>query len=327
MDRPPLALPLPLPRPRPGEAIVATALAGALGVATWACMPFVMARGGLTPVVAVLVSALAFHWLWRGLPTAANSPERSLPATTTFRRIGARPFAIASRFSGSGVARDGGPPSIGGHGLLHAALAAATIGAVVAIGAPWGDGIVLRAAVGFAVGALLGALVWGPLGALVILGYGLPLRAATGGMDAAYPDVVDRALVRTHRRLAVGAVLPWIVGVGGFFRAPAFDGLPSLALAVFLLLGGAAIAIPARAARLAQRRLDARAAQLGRDFKLLPILPEEAERPARLPILGEAGAPTHLVVPIAAVASYRRSATPEAPVALFAAADTSAKDR
>lgn len=300
MARPPLALPLPLPRP--GEAIVTTAFAGALGVATWACMPFVMARGGLTPVVAVLVSTLAFHWLWRGLPTAANSPERSLPATTTFTRIGA-------------------------HGFLHAALAVATFGAVAGLTFNVGAFFVLRMAVGFAVGATLGAIVWGPSGLLAIAVYGMPLRAATGAMDATYPDVVDGALVRTHTRLAIGAVLPLFVGVGGFFRAPAFDGLPSLALAVFVLLGGAAIAIPARTALRAQRRLAARKARIGNDLQLVPILPE-AERLTHLPILGDGATPTHVLVPVAAVANYRIAATPEAPLALVAVGtDTSAKAR
>lgn len=303
MDRRPFTLPLPLPLPRPGEAIVATALAGALGVATWACMPFVMARGGLTPVVAVLVSALAFHWLWRGLPTAANSPERSLPATTTFRRIGA-------------------------HGFLHAALAVATFGAVAGLTLPWGPWFLVRLAIGFAVGASLGVVVWGPGGLLAIAVYGMTLRAATGAMDAAYPDVVDRALVRTHRGLAMGAALPLILGVGGFLRAPAFDGLPSLALAVFVLLGGAAVAVPVRVALRARRRLAARKARIGNDLRLLPIAGDTADRLANLPILGDGAPPTHALVRVAPVEDYRVAATPEEPLALIAVAtDISAKER
>ncbi len=266
----------------------------------------------LSIVVAIVVGAVAFHWLWRGLPTAANSPERRLPLKPTLTRIGA-------------------------HGLLHAALAAATIGAILALGAHWGDGILVRAAVGFAVGALLGALAWGPLGSLVILGYGMPLRAATAAMDAPYPDVVDGALVRTHRRLAIAAAIPAILGVAGFLRAPAFDGLPSLALAMFLFVGLAAIAVPVRAARRACRRLAARKARIGNDLQLLPILPEEAERltqlHAHLPILGEVARPTHLLVPVTVVENYRVAATPEEPLALVAVAedaratDSSAKGR
>jgi hypothetical protein len=293
--------------PRPGEAIVATALAGALGVATWACAPLVAFAevAPFTIVIAVVVAPMAFHWLWRGLPTAANSPERRLPVTPTLRRIG-------------------------GHGLLHAALAAATIGAVVAIGAPWGDGIVLRAAVGFAVGALLGALAWGPLGALVILGYGLPLRAATGGMDAAYPDVVDRALVRTHRRLALAATLG--VVLAGSLRASLGDmfsrrahletdlaiELPSVA--VFVLLAAAAIAVPARAALRAHRRLEARKTRIGNDLHLVPLPPGTRIRRNQLPILGEATRPTHSLVRVAAAGNYRIAEGADEPVALVALA-------
>ncbi len=101
MDRPPSAL--PLPRPKPGEAIIATALAGALGLATWACVPFVAFVPAFVPVVALMVVPLAFHWLRFGLVTAKNSPERgfTLPSSSTAVRIGGGAFAYAPLAAGT----------------------------------------------------------------------------------------------------------------------------------------------------------------------------------------------------------------------------------
>lgn len=124
-----------------------------------------------------------------------------------------------------------------------------------------------------------------------------------------------------------------ILGTGGFLAAPVFDGPPSLALAVFLFLGLAAIAVSAWAIVRAQRRLATRKARIGNDLQLVPLLPYEVERLRHLPILGDGATPTHLLVPIAAVTYYRIAATPEEPLALVAvAADahatgTSAKSR
>jgi hypothetical protein len=163
---------------------------------------------------------------------------------------------------------------------------------------------------------------------VAIVAYGLPLRRDTAEMDAAYPDVVDRALVGTHRRLAIGAALALVVGSVGFLRAPILEDLASGCFATFLLLAAAAIAVPVGVALRAHRRLAARKAWTTSDLTLVPIAEQEAERLGDLPILGEAAQPTHALVRVAAVEAYRIAATPEEPLALVAVAtDTSAKAR
>ncbi len=188
-------------------------------------------------------------------------------------------------------------------------------------------------------GATIGIVLWGPATLIAMVAYGLPLRGATRVMDAAYPDVVDRALVRTHRRIAIAAAFPVIVGAVGYIRAGAptpterLHGGP-LAFAAFLFLGLLAVAVPVRVALRAQRRLAARKAWTGTDLELIPIAEQEAERLGDLPILGDATAPTHALVRarVAGAENYRIAATPEEPLALVAiedahATDISAKER
>ncbi len=154
-------------------------------------------------------------------------------------------------------------------------------------------------------------------------------------MDAAYPDVVDRSLIGTHRRLAIGAALALVVGGVGFLRAPIRDDLASGSPATFLLVAAAAIVVPVGVALRAQRRLAARKAWTGTDLELIPIAEEEAERLGDLPILGDATAPTHALVRarVAGAENYRIAATAEEPLALVAVAedahatDISAKER
>ena len=136
-------------------------------------------------------------------------------------------------------------------------------------------------------------------------------------MDAAYPDVVDQALVRTHRRLAIGAAFPLLVGALGFLHA----GGGPLAFAAFLFFGLLAIAVPVRVAVRAQRRLAARNAWTTGDLELVPIAGDTANRLANLPILGSGAPPPHALVRVAAVGAYRSAAPPEEPVALVAVAD------
>lgn len=298
MDRPPSAL--PLPRPKPGEAIIATALAGALGLATWACVPFVAFVPAFVPVVALMVVPLAFHWLRFGLVTAKNSPERgfTLPSSSTAVRIGGGAFA-------------------------YAPLAAGTICAVVGAILHGGGDLAYEALVLFFIGATAGVLLWGPATLVAIVAYGLPLRRDTAEMDAAYPDVVDRSLIGTHRRLAIGAALALVVGGVGFLRAPIRDDLASGSPATFLLVAAAAIVVPVGVALRAQRRLAARKAWPTGDLELVPIAEQEAERLARVPILGDGTAPTHALVRarVAGAENYRIAATAEEPLALVAVAD------
>jgi hypothetical protein len=303
MDRPPLSLPLP----RPGEAIVATALAGALGLATWVCVPFVAVAARLVPIVAMVVTPVAFHWLRRGLMTEENSPERefNLPSSSTAVRIGVRAFAYAPLAAGT----------ICVAALLHG-----------------GSDLAYDALLFFFIGATTAVVVWGPITLVAVVAYGLPLGRDTAEMDAAYPDVVDRALVGSHRRLAIGAALALVVGAVGFLRAPILDDLASGCFATFLLLAAAAIAVPVGVALRAHRRLAGRNAWTS-DLTLVPIADQEAERLGDLPVLGTGAAPTHALVRVAAVEAYRIAATPEEPIALVAVAedaratDTSAKAR
>ena len=298
MDRPPL----PLPLPRPGEAIVTTAIAGALGLATWVGLPFAMFAAVLMPVMAVLVVPFAFHGLRYGLVTSLNSPERgfALPTSSTGVRIGARAFVYA--------------PIVAG---LCAVVIARVEGSSVA-----------NLMVSYIDGVTVGVWLWGPATLVALVAYGRPLRAATGAMDATYPDVVDRALVRTHARLAIGAALA--VGVGGvvYLRAPILTGVPPVSVATFLLFGLLAVAVPVGVALRAQRRLAARKAWTGTDLELVPIAKQEADRVANLPILGSGAPPTHALVRVAAVGAYRVAATHDEPLALVAVAtDTPAKAR
>ena len=293
MERPPLP-PLPLPLPRPGEAIFATAFAGALGLATWACAPFVAFAARLVPFVALVVTPIAFHWLRRGLMTEENSPERAftLPSSSTAVRIGFHAFAFAPLVAS------------GAFGLAAALL---------------GQGAnPLAILFGMVLVATFGVVVWGPVTLAAVVAYGLPLRAATGAMDAAYPDVVDRALVRTHARLAIGAALALVAG--GFSVAFALRAGSHLQVSftIFLLFGLAAVAFPARVAIQAQRRLAARNAWTAHDVERVPIAATDAERLANLPILGTGTAPTHALVRVAAAEAYRIAATPEEPLALIA---------
>ena len=300
MDR----APLPLPRPKPGEAIVTTALAGALGLTTWACVPFLAFAARLVPLVAFVVAPFAFHWLRYGLTTPKNAPERehAVPGLSTAARIGGGAFAYAAAASGTIC------------GFVPALLQG-------------GDALAYRTVVHVCVGTTVGIVFWGPATLVAIVAYGLPLRRDTAEMDAAYPDVVDRALVGSHRRLAIGAALALVVGAVGFLRAPILDDLGSGCFATFLLLAAAAIAVPVGVALRAHRRLAARNAWTS-DLTLVPIGDQEAERLGDLPVLGTGAAPTHLLVPIAAVEAYRIAATPEEPLALVAVAtDTSAKAR
>ncbi len=298
MARPPLPLPLPLPLPRPGEAIVTTALAGALGLATWVGLPFAMFATVLMPVMAVVVVPFAFHWLRYGLITGRNSPERgfALPTSSTGVRIGGRAIVYAPIVTG-----------------LCAMVIALFEGSSLA-----------QVMVSFGAGVTVGVWIWGPATLIALAAYGLPLRAATGAMDAAYPDVVDRGLVRTHARLAVGAALALVVGAVVYLRAPVLTGVPPVSVATFLLFGLVAVAIPVGVALRAQRRLAARKAWPTHDLQLVPIAEQAAERLARLPILGDGTAPTHALVRVAGAGNYRIAATPEEPLALVAVADEDA---
>lgn len=293
MERPPL--PLPLPLPRPGEAIFATAFAGALGLATWAGLPFLAVVPAFLPPVALVVAPFAFHWLRAGLVTAKNAPERGfdLPTSSTAVRIGLRAFA-------------------------YGAFATGTLCSLIPVLFQEGGALAYRILVHFCVGATVGIVFWAPATLVALLGYGLPLRAATAAMDAAYPDVVDRALVRTHSRLAIGAALALVAG--GFSVAFALRAGSHLQVSftIFLLFGLAAVAFPARVAIQAQRRLAARNAWTARDVERVPIAATDAERLANLPILGTGTAPTHALVRVAAVGAYRSAATPEEPLALIA---------
>ena len=315
MDR----APLPPPLPQPGEAIIATAIAGALGLTTWACVPFLAFPSYVAEVsrvvevadaaasdLAVPLAPLAFHWLRYGLLTAKNSPERRVaPTTSASLDIGIRTFLYA--------------PAAAGLSLVSYSLFA-------------GDGV-LRAMLAYPLGILVGVAYWVPAAVLALLTYGLPLRAATSAMDAAYPDVVDRALVRTHSRLAIGAALALVAGGVGFTRATLDRAHATNAVATILLFGLLAVAVPVGVALRAQRRLAARKAWTASDFELVPIAEEEAKRLAKVPILGTGTAPTHALVRVATVEAYRVAATPEEPLALVAVAedaratDTSAKDR
>jgi hypothetical protein len=302
MDRP------PLPLPRPGEAIAATAFAGALGLATWVCVPFVAVAARLVPIVAMVVTPVAFHWLRFGLVTAKNSPERAfaLPSSSTAVRIGVRAFAYAPLAAGT----------ICVAALLHG-----------------GSDLAYDALLFFFIGATTAVVVWGPITLVAVVAYGLPLGRDTAEMDAAYPDVVDRALVGSHRRLAIGAALALVVGAVGFLRAPILDDLASGCFATFLLLAAAAIAVPVGVALRAHRRLAGRNAWTTSDLTLVPIAEQEAERLTHLPILGEAAHPTHALVRVAAAGNYRVAEAAEEPIALVAVAedaratDTSAKAR
>jgi hypothetical protein len=297
MDRPPL----PLPRPRPGEAIVTTALAGALGLTTWACVPFLAFPEYVDSFVpahlAVPLAPLAFHWLRYGLVTAKNSPERRVaPTASASLDIGIRTFLYA--------------PAAAGLSLVSYSLFA-------------GDGVLL-AVLAYPLGILAGIAYWVPAAVLALLTYGLPLRAATGAMDAAYPDVVDRALVRTHARLAIGAALALVVGGVGFARATLDRSHATNAVTTFLLFGLLAVAVPVGVALRAQRRLAARKAWTASDFELVPIAEQTAERLAKVPILGDGTAPTHALVRVAGSRNYRSAATPGEPLALVAVADEDA---
>ncbi len=307
MDRAPL--PLPLPLPRPGEAIVTTALAGALGLATWVGLPFAMFATVSMPVmamIAVVVVPFAFHWLRYGLITGRNSPERgfALPTSSTGVRIGGRAIVYA-------------PIVTGLCAMVFGLFEGSSLAQVM---------------VSFGVGVTEGVWIWGPATLIALAAYGLPLRAATGAMDAAYPDVVDRGLVRTHARLAIAAAFPVIVGALGYLRAgratptEQLHGGP-LAFTAFLFLGLLAVAVPVGVALRAKRRLAARKAWPTRELHLVPIAEQTAERLAKVPILGDGTAPTHALVRVAAVESYRIAATPEEPLALIAVADEDAYAR
>ena len=132
-------------------------------------------------------------------------------------------------------------------------------------------------------------------------------------MDAAYPDVVDRGLVGTHARLAIGAALALVVGGVGFAGAPGFG--------TFLAFAAAAVAVPVGVALRAQRRSSARTAWRTGELHLAPITDKDAERLPHLPILGSGAPPTHALVRVAAVGAYRSAAPPEEPVALIAVAE------
>jgi hypothetical protein len=301
MARPPL--PLPLPLPRPGEAIVATALAGALGLASWGCVPFLAFPGYADPFVAAQMALplvpLAFHWLRDGLVTANNWPERGTAATpSTAVRFGGRAFLYA--------------PAATGLGLALFALFDTSDRSLVA-----------RILVSLFAGATVGVRVWFPAAVLAVVLYGLPLRAATERMTAAYPDVVDRWLVRTHGALACGAALALAVGIA-YLRAPLVGGDAPVSFATFLLFGLVAVAVPVGVALRAQRRLAARKAWPTGDLHLVPIAEQAAERLAKVPILGDGTAPTHALVRVAAVESYRSAAPAEEPLALVAVADEDA---
>ena len=275
----------PLPLPRPGEAIVTTALAGALGLTTWACLPFLAFAARLVPIVASVVAPLAFHWLRRGLMTEANWPERAstLPRSSTAVRIGFHAFAFAPLVA-SGA---------GGFAVL------------------WTEGVdPLAIAFAMVLVATFGVVVWGPVTLAAVVAYGLPLRRATA---AAYPDVVDRGLVGTHARLAIGAALGLVVGGVGWAGAPGFG--------TFLAFAAAAIAVPVGVALRAQRRSSARNAWRRGELHLAPITDKDAERLPHLPILGDGAPPTHALVRVAAVGAYRSAVTPEEPLALVAVAD------
>jgi hypothetical protein len=313
MDRAPLPLPLPLPLPRPGEAIVTTAIAGALGLTTWACVPFLAFPSYVAEVfrivevadaaasdLAVPLAPLAFHWLRYGLVTAKNSPERRVaPTASASLDIGIRTFVYAPVVTGLCTVSY---TLFGGAGVF--------------------------AVFYYPVGVIAGIAYWVPAAVLALLTYGLPLRAATGAMDATYPDVVDRALVRTHARLAIGAALALVVGGVGFARSTLDRAHATNAVATFLLFGLLALAVPVGVALRAQRRLAARKAWPTGDLHLVPIAEQAAERLARVPILGDGTAPTHALVRVAAVESYRIAATPEEPLALVTVAtETPAKAR
>jgi hypothetical protein len=305
MDRPPL--PLPLPRPKPGEAIVTTALAGALGLATWACVPFLAFAARLVPLVAMVVTPVAFHWLCRGLMTEENWPERKflLPRSSTAVRIGFHAFAFAP-------------------------LVASGAGGLAVL---WTEGIdPLAIAFAMVLVATFGVVVWGPVTLAAVVAYGMPLRDATAAMDAAYPDVVDRAVVRTHARLAIAAAFPVIVGALGYLRAgratptEQLHGGP-LAFTAFLFLGLLAVAVPVGVALRAKRRLAARKAWPTRELHLVPIAEQTAERLAKVPILGDGTAPTHALVRVATAEAYRVAATHDEALALIAVADEDAYAR
>jgi hypothetical protein len=143
-------------------------------------------------------------------------------------------------------------------------------------------------------------------------------------MDATYPDVVDRALVRTHALLAMGAAFPLLLGAAFFLGAPVYSGLPLVSFATFVLFGLLAVAVPVGVALRAQRRIAARTGRVDGDFELIPIAEKEAERLARLPILGDGAPPTHALVRVAGAGNYRIAATPEEPLALVAVAEEDA---
>jgi hypothetical protein len=285
MDRAPL--PLPLPRPKPGEAIVTTALAGALGLATWASLPFAAFVPALVPLVAFVVAPFAFHWLRHGLTTPKNAPKRehAAPGLSTAVRIGGGAFAYGAAASGTIC------------GFIPALFQG-------------GDALAYRTVVHVCVGATVGIVLWGPATLVALVAYGLPLRRATAAMDAAYPDVVDRALVRTHSALAIGAALALVVGGVGFAGAPCFR--------TFLAFAAAAVAVPVGVALRAQRRSSARNAWRRGELHLAPITDKDAERLPHLPILGDGAPPTHALVRVAAVGAYRSAAPPEEPLALVA---------
>jgi hypothetical protein len=285
MDRPAL----PLPRPKPAEAIVTTALAGALGLTTWACVPFLAFAARLVPIVAFVVAPFAFHWLRYGLVTAKNAPKRepAVPGLSTAVRIGGA-FAYAAAASGTIC------------GFIPALLQG-------------GDALAYRTVVHVCVGTTVGIVFWGPATLVALVAYGLPLRRATAAMDAAYPDVVDRGLVRTHARLAIGAALGLVIGGVGWAEAPGFG--------TFLAFAAAAIAVPVGVALRAQRRSSARNAWGRGALHLAPITDKDAERLPHLPILGDGAPPTHALVRVAAVGAYRSAAPPEEPLALVAVAE------
>ena len=305
MARPPL--PLPLPLPRPGEAIVATALAGALGLASWGCVPFLAFPGYADPFVAAQMALplvpLAFHWLRDGLVTANNWPERGTAATPS----------TAVRF--------------GGRAFLYAPAATGLALALFALFDTSDRSLVARLLVSLFAGATVEVRVWFPAAVLAVVLYGLPLRAATERMTAAYPDVVDRWLVRTHGALACGGAVALVVGVA-YLRAPVFTGIPPISVATFLLFGLLAVAVPVGVALRAQRRLAARKAWTTSHLELVPLAAEEAERLATLPILGDRAPPTHALVRVgvAGAGTYRIAATLEEPLALVAVDDAHATD-
>ncbi len=111
-----------------------------------------------------------------------------------------------------------------------------------------------------------------------------------------------------------------MVGAVGFLRAPILRDLASICFATFLLLAAAAIAVPARAALRAHRRLEAREARIGNDLHLVPLPPGARVRRHQLPVLGEAARPTHALVRVATVGSYRIAEAEGEPVALVAVA-------